>query len=668
MAILPKIPFSIPPKNNQDFDTSAVPQTEITSRVDGMIRAVDDMRAGFERNWYDNRFFDDGFHFRYVDRTVNKIVNLSPRALGLDGAVRAIPKATRQVRGVANLLMSNDPTPVVYPEKILMENQGDVQQFMQAKEQAKLTAKRIDHWIREEWTDQELLMKLTNMVILTLREGISWVQVWPDHVQERIRTQVFDAFDIKVLGMYSETEDLPFIVKSTPQLLPAIKANEHFDLESRMRLLPDNKVASSMLKEAYNLRRYGKEQNNQNAATVMIHEAFIKEYLNADNVARIARQGNSDRVMQDRKEGDIVIRHVFTSDNAVTPLRDEYLVTDSYPFVDFRFEPGPLYQTPYMNRLIPANKSLDLISSRVEKFTNAMTVGVWLKQQGMGNNLKVTNIPGGQQLEYKGTPPVQANLTAIPQHVFAFMEWLGSNIEEGGVTTTALNKLPAGVRSGSAIESLKESEFANLVIVQRQLKSTVKRITEKFINIASDHFYNPQTVFFLDKGEPNYFSVIGQAGVDRRKELELTPVDSKDVAIIKKDLKVEIEVESGLGFTRQGQIDRAIQMANYMLQLAEVGMIAPQTIQLFLHELLEIFQFGSISDIMDSVKAAQAQQQQPADEEKLKALVKLAMAEFTQETQDIRQKEAVDTTKLGVAEVTQDMQNLDGERSNKVTK
>lgn len=659
MAAIPQLPFKLPPRSIQDYDTSAVTKAEITTRIDGMIRAVDDMRAGFERNWYDNRFFDDGYHFRYVDRTVNKIVNLSPRALGLDGAVRAIPKATRQIRGIANLLMSSDPTPVVYPEKTLLENQGSPEEFTAAREKAKIIAKRIGHWIEEEWEEQQLISKLTNMVILTLREGISWMQVWPDPVQEKICTQVYDAFDIKVLGMYSEVEDLPFIVKSTPQLLSQVRANEYFDEEAKMRLLPDNKVASSMLKEAYQLRRYGKEQNNQNAATVMIHEAFIKEYINSDNIVRISKQKNSDRVMSDRKEGDVVIRHTFTTNNAVMPLRDEYLVVDSYPFVDFRFEPGPLYQTPYFNRLTPANKSLDLIASRVEKFTNTMTVGVWMKPQGAGNNLKVSNIPGGQQVEYKGAPPTQANLTSIPSHVFAFMEFLGANIEEGGVTTTTLNKLPSGVRSGNAIESLKESEYANLVIANRQLKSTVKRITEKFVNIASDSFYNPQEIGFIEQGEPNYFSVIGQAGIDRRKELKLSTPD--EAIVLKKDLKVEIEVESGLGFTRQGQIDRAVQLANFMLQMAQAGMVPPEAVQVFIQQLLEIFQFGAISEIMDAMKAAQAGV--PSTPDQIKDTVKLAMAEFMQESEDIRKQESVDTTKLGVAQTLSDLQNGGGSQN-----
>lgn len=659
MAI-PFLPTKAPPKDLTDYDTSAVTKSEITARIDAMNKVVDDMRGGFERNWYDNRFFDDGFHFRYVDRTVNKIVNLSPRALGIDGPVRAIPKATRQLRGIANLLMSNDPTPVIYPEKISLENQGDAQKFQEAREQARVIAKRIGHWVTEEWSDQDLMSKLTNMILLSGREGISWIQVWPDPVEEKIRTKVFDAFDIKVLGMYSDVDELPFIIKCTPQLMSQIRANERFDKDAVARLLPDNKPSTSSLKEAYEMRRYGKEQGGQNTATVMVHEAFIREYLNSDNIARISRQKNSARVMENRKEGDPILRHVFTTNNSLTPLLDEYLVSDKYPFVDYRFEPGPIYQTPLMNRFIPANKSLDMLVSRVEKIVNAMTVGVYLQQQGAANNMKVSNIPGGQVVTYKGTPPTQMNMTNIPAHVFGLIDLQSSFIEEGGVSTTALNKLPSGVKSGVAIESLKETEFANLVIAARQLKGTVKRITERMIDIASDHFYTPQEVFFMDQGEPSYFSIIGQAGVDRRKELGFNPVEG--ALTVKKELKVDIEVESGLGFTRQGQIDRSVQLANFMLQMAQAQMISPETVQVFIQHLLEVFQFGGIQELMDAMKASQ-QPMQPEAQQQITDAVKLGMAEFTQDTEDIRKQESVSTTKLGVAQTIQDMQNMGGEQN-----
>ena len=63
--------------------------------------------------------------------------------------------------------------------------------------------------------------------------------------------------------------------------------------------------------------------------------------------------------------------------------------------------------------------------------------------------------------------------------MFNYMELLNSIIEEQGASTTALNQLPQGVKSGKAIELVKATEYANLKIPSDQLKHTISRIAEK---------------------------------------------------------------------------------------------------------------------------------------------------------------------------------------------
>ena len=102
------------------YDTNQVETKDVGQMVEELRLLAYSGRRVFERRWYDNNFFDDGFHYRYLSRTTNKIVDLSERAT-IYTPQRAIPKASRQIRGVANLLVSQDPTPAVYPE----EQQGE---------------------------------------------------------------------------------------------------------------------------------------------------------------------------------------------------------------------------------------------------------------------------------------------------------------------------------------------------------------------------------------------------------------------------------------------------------------------------------------------------------------------------------------------------------------
>ena len=84
--------------------TSDIPSENIGKAVDAMIKSFENQRKSFERRWYDNNFFDDGYHFRYVSRSTNRIIDLSERQ-NVNLPQRALPKASRQIRGVANLLL-----------------------------------------------------------------------------------------------------------------------------------------------------------------------------------------------------------------------------------------------------------------------------------------------------------------------------------------------------------------------------------------------------------------------------------------------------------------------------------------------------------------------------------------------------------------------------------
>ena len=73
-------------------------------------------RRRHERRWYDNMFFDDGYHFRVVSRKTGQVIDHLDKNTGY--VERAIPRASRQIRGVANLIYAAEPYPVVYPKRI----------------------------------------------------------------------------------------------------------------------------------------------------------------------------------------------------------------------------------------------------------------------------------------------------------------------------------------------------------------------------------------------------------------------------------------------------------------------------------------------------------------------------------------------------------------------
>lgn len=631
--------------------TAGVETQNIGTEVDRFVDMVKMQRKGFERRWYDNNFFDDGYHFRYVSRTTGKIVDQNEKNLAF-APNRAIPKASRQIRGVANLILQIEPTPVIYPKYVAKSAYLDEKEYLQSLEQAKEIAKKQGQWVLCEWDKQELKDKLVHMVILAAKHGVSYMQVWADAVEEKINTRVYDAFDLFILGENIELYDSPMIVKAVPQLISRIKANENFD-ETQLGLIsPDNKMASSEIKEAYMKSRYGAGVPTDAAATLVLKEAFIKEYVSRDNALKIAQDLGSDA--KRLNEGDQIIRQVFTAGGVW--LYDKYTRLPEYPFVDYRFEPGPLYQVPLIERFIPANKSLDVVMSRVERLANTLGVGVIMKRKG--ENYSITNSSSAQVVEYDQTPPTQLKATAVDPSFFNLIQKLEDNISEQGATTSTLAQLPSGVRSGDAIESLKTAEYANLKIPTDMLKKTTRRITERMLDIAANHFIKPQTVYLLEKGEPKYFDIIGEVGMEARKKAKIEePLEN--TVIIEGDSKVKIEVEQGLGFTYEGKKKTMQQVVGFMTVLLQQGLLTTDAVKVVVTQFLEVFQYGATQEFMEAMDKG-LQSSQLTDDQLQQ--IKIGVLETLKDAGVVgpeADEKLIDSTKVGVVEALKDTGMLD---------
>ena len=632
-------------KNNIDLGSKSISKQNIGQFVYELKTSARDSRRGFERRWYDNNFFDDGFHYRYVSRQQNKIVDLSEGS-NLYMPYRAIPKASRQIRGVANLLISPKYVPVIYPEKIIRENFSNEQEYLLARQGAKIAAKRQGNWIEEEMKEQNLHEKLAFMVILTAKHGISYMEIWPDAVKEKIESQVYDAFDIYLMGNNTEIYHSPFMTKSVPRLMSEIKADERFDKAQTMRIIPDNKLAASDIKEAYARSRWGGENRAESSKTSIQDETFIKEYLNEDSMYRIKQQDNPDEILQGKSKGDMVMRQVFSVNN--TWLSDKYINLSDFPFVDFRMEPGPIYQVPLIERFIPANKSLDMAVSRLERFFHTMNVGVWLKRQG--EQIRFTNQAGGQVVEYAQTKPEQASVASPSAMSFPFVNFLSNLIAEQGVNTSISGSVPAGARATSTVEALKESEIAALQIPMERLRGTIKRITEKFLEYADDYFVNPKTVNYMERGEPGYFDVIGSEALKKRKGLKITDGIPQGVIPLKKDLHVDIQVEQGLAFTSEGKKARARELLDSLLPYAQAGFISPEAFKQLLQGFLETLQYGNVSEIIEAMDSA-GQTEKLTKEKSLE--IKTAVLEALKEAGEIGQQASekrIEENKFGTLE------------------
>jgi hypothetical protein len=622
----------------------------IGQAVEEMVNTAIRMRKVHERRWFDNNFFDDGYHFRVVSKRTGRVIDHVNYTNGY--IERAIPRASRQIRGVTNLLFAAEPYPVIYPERITIEQfrdqtgQINQQAYQTVADAAKKTAQLRGNWVTNEWLEQELALKLIDMILMAAKNSVSYLQVFSDTDKEKICTGVYDAFDIVTYGDRRELKEEPFIAKVAPMDLIDVFKNPLFDKDKVQKLSPDNKYATSEIKDAYMRVKFGsKVPSDEKQGSILIKEAFIKELLSDENWKQ-AIKGDTGGAMEGKSHGDGVMRHVFSA-GGVT-LRDEYIDYDDYPFADFRFEPGMLYQTPFIERFIPQNKSIDVIITRLEKWVNAMVVGVY--QQRKGENMELSNFPGGQIIKYETTPLTQMATGSVGATPFNVIEMLDKYIDEQGATTAGGMNVPAGVKSGVAIESVKATEYANLKISTMMLKKTMKRITELMLERASKDYMTPHEATFQEDGEPKYFDVIGEKGMQMSQQVNKQLPQA--IISIKKDLKVRIEIEPGLGLTMDGKKEAMQQIINFMIQMASppVSAIPISSLQQIIKKFLESFGYGDTQEFMESVNNPEVMNQMSdADITKMK----VAILETLKDAGAVgpeHDKTLVDSTKVGVLE------------------
>lgn len=275
-----------------------------------------------------------------------------------------------------------------------------------------------------------------------------------------------------------------------------------------------------------------------------------------------------------------------------------------------------------------------------------------------GENYTITNSSSAQVVEYEQTPPTQLNTTAVDPSFFNLIQKLEDNISEQGATTSTLAQLPSGVRSGDAIESLKTAEYANLKIPTDMLKKTTRRITERMLDIAANHFIKPQTVYLLEKGEPKYFDIIGQVGIEARQKAKIEEPLS-DTVIIEGDSKVKIEVEQGLGFTHDGKKKTMQGIIEFMVPLMERGILTTDAVKVIVNQFLEVFQFGATQEFMEAMDTG-LQSSQLTDDQMQQ--IKIAVLETLKEAGVVgpeADEKLIDSTKVGVVEALKDTGMLD---------
>jgi len=112
---------------------------------------------------------------------------------------------------------------------------------------------------------------------------------------------------------------------------------------------------------------------------------------------------------------------------------------------------------------------------------------------------------------------------------------------------------------------------------------------------------NQLPVLFHTKREAKEYIKRRFGYIATRKDLRID-TEPLNAIPIKRDYRVDIEVERGLAYTHEGKKQAAKELGDYMVQLSQIGLVDPEVVKVYLRKLLEVYGFGASNEIMEAME------------------------------------------------------------------
>lgn len=518
----------------------------LISKCANVYKSYNDATFKYRRQWYLNDNFYNGKHFVWWRRSTGTIDRIQPPK---GTVLRSIPKASRQIDSIQNLLLANRPRWVVYPEP------GGTEEGVISEESQKI-AQKSAQWLEFQWDRLNMDEKIADLAHFALKYPFGFLEVGYD---EDIWVAVWDAFDIQFQPEVSSIYDSPCLIKSVNKNVIDVRNNTNYN-ENRLKVQGSMRYTPDEMKDMLLVEKFGYHRTKDQDETCVLKEYYFKEFPKEAN-------------------GETRIRIVTIANDGIL-LRNELTEMKEYPFIMYAPKSGSLFQPAWIERLIPSNKSLDLIISNIETFFHLMNKGYWIKHRN-ANVSRILN-ESGQFIEWDVVEPKQATLGSIPGYVFNHIANLEKWIEEQSTSSVSVGRIPRGIKAYKAIESLKQSDVANLGVATTKLETAIEKCAEIMLDYAEKYYTEPRTVYRLQEEKPEYFNVIGGNSM----------TEGTNAIPLKSSYKVDVSVESGLAYTEEGK-------RQTMLELYSAGLVPAEKV-------LEVFKFSGVGELL---RAAQAEKQ-----------------------------------------------------------
>lgn len=264
-----------------------------------------------------------------------------------------------------------------------------------------------------------------------------------------------------------------------------------------------------------------------------------------------------------------------------------------YPLIKFTDieVSGAFWGLGTMENLIPLQKGYNRTLSQIIENANNMGNIKLMAPRGHGLTAEAYDDSGNEVIEYElEYEPHQLQPSQLPSYVTDLLAIYDRNFEDvSGQHEVSQAKAPAGVKSGSAINALQEQDDTRLAPTKLRFLRSLEKLGIWILKLYEE---------FQD--EERQFQILGENVYDIQ-EITMTP---EEVQSLSKDVRVQTEnLIAAHKRLKQEQI----------MDLYRDGVLGNKEDPMLRKKVLQMMEFGNISDLFDDLNQDTSQAQREND-------------------------------------------------------
>lgn len=555
-------------------------QRRLLQKAKTLFKTAKEARKRYDWEWLTRDLYRRGYQFSRYNPS-NRTVILSGRSL-----IKIPVNLTwAQMRVIKNQVTSFRPKWEVLPT---------------GKSEESLTTARYSGKLLDYYYDRLNLRKITKETViqaLMYSVGGPW-QIGYDPDLDNGDGSVFiwllDPYDFFVDPMGTSLDDAEYCCKAVRRPLNEIKTNPNYKFYEDLERGEFKQAESEYKQFLLQALKFYTTQADEEQDGGIVKEFSMKVRVDDNNKKDLAKElRDNDQDDKDLHKGEVLIRVITYLDFLFDPMRVQLLRRDDFQYEMYQgdINPRELYGESWIKHVIPINRVLNQLESSVFEYNYRYAKGRIVIDKNSGVRM-IANEHGSIIEKNPGAEVTSLALNPFPASYAIQIENMRRYLEDvGGAHDISLGKIPTGVKSGVGIAELKSADATNQRDLVDNLEDFLVKVGKKVLKEIAENYDVPKVIKALGKGgDPEHFAIIGEKGVQKRKNKKTVKIgiDELDIAKIGKDNEIRVQIGSWLAYTKDAQHDK-------LKELYEAGIIDQKTF-------LEHAEFSDVQNIIERTR------------------------------------------------------------------